>query len=71
MNRSQLKIDIVSDVVCPWCAIGYKKLSKAMEDLKKEISAILSILLKKNSEVNSDNLNETSENIEPFTKAAS
>jgi hypothetical protein len=34
MNRSQLKIDIVSDVVCPWCAIGYKKLSKAMEDLK-------------------------------------
>ena len=37
MNRSQLKIDIVSDVVCPWCAIGYKKLSKAMEDLNKEI----------------------------------
>ena len=37
MNRSQLKIDIVSDVVCPWCAIGYKKLSKAMEDLNEEI----------------------------------
>ena len=37
MNRSQLKIDIVSDVVCPWCAIGFKKLSKAMEDLNEEI----------------------------------
>ena len=37
MNRSQLKIDIVSDVVCPWCAIGYKKLSKAMDDLNEEI----------------------------------
>ena len=38
MNRSQLKIDIVSDVVCPWCAIGYKKLSKAMTQLEDEIS---------------------------------
>ena len=37
MNRSQLKIDIVSDIVCPWCAIGFKKLSKAMEDLNEEI----------------------------------
>jgi len=41
------------------------------KDLRKEISNILSILLKKQSEVNSENLNETSENIEPFTKAAS
>ena len=38
MNRSQLKIDIVSDVVCPWCAIGYKKLSEAMTQLDDEIS---------------------------------
>ena len=38
MNRSQLKIDIVSDVVCPWCAIGYKKLSEAMNKLDDEIS---------------------------------
>ncbi len=41
------------------------------KDLRKDISNILSILLKKQSEVNSENLNETSENIEPFTKAAS
>ena len=38
MNRSQLKIDIVSDVVCPWCAIGYKKLSEAMTQLDDDIS---------------------------------
>ncbi len=41
------------------------------KDLKNEIGSILSILLKKNSEVNSENLNETSSNIEPLTKAAS
>jgi len=38
MNRSHLKIDIVSDVVCPWCVIGYKKLSEAMTQLNDEIS---------------------------------
>ena len=37
MNRNQLKIDIVSDIVCPWCAIGYKKLSDAMTQLDDEI----------------------------------
>lgn len=25
-----ITIDIVSDIVCPWCIIGYKKLEKAM-----------------------------------------
>ena len=25
-----LKVDIVSDVVCPWCIIGYKQLQKAL-----------------------------------------
>jgi predicted DsbA family dithiol-disulfide isomerase len=28
-----LKIDIVSDVVCPWCTIGYKRLEKAIEEM--------------------------------------
>ena len=41
------------------------------KDLKHEISNILSILLKKNSEVNLENFNETSENITAPTKAAS
>ena len=33
----KLKIDIVSDVVCPWCVIGFKNLQKAMTELQKEI----------------------------------
>ncbi|WP_164117548.1 DsbA family oxidoreductase [Sphingorhabdus sp. Alg239-R122] len=27
----KLRIDIVSDVVCPWCIIGYRQLMKALE----------------------------------------
>ncbi|MFT2096986.1 DsbA family oxidoreductase [Marinomonas sp. 2405UD66-6] len=30
---SKVKIDIVSDVVCPWCIIGYRNLEKAIEEL--------------------------------------
>ena len=41
------------------------------KDIKEQISLILSILLKKNSEVHSEISNETSENIETLTKAAS
>lgn len=26
-----MKIDIISDVVCPWCIIGYKQLERALE----------------------------------------
>ena len=32
----KLKIDIVSDVVCPWCTIGYKRLEKAITELGVE-----------------------------------
>jgi predicted DsbA family dithiol-disulfide isomerase len=28
-----LRIDIVSDVVCPWCIIGYKQLQRALDQL--------------------------------------
>ena len=35
----KLQIDIVSDVSCPWCIIGYKGLSIALEKLKNEIDA--------------------------------
>ena len=41
------------------------------KELKKEISNLLSIVLKKNSEVNSNDLNETSDNIETLTRTAS
>ena len=30
--KTQLKIDFVSDVMCPWCAIGLHSLLKALED---------------------------------------
>ena len=33
MNPSEkpLRIDIVSDVVCPWCVVGYRQLAAALE----------------------------------------
>ncbi|MDB2462911.1 DsbA family oxidoreductase [Algibacter sp.] len=34
--KQKLKIDIVSDVVCPWCTIGYKRLEKAIKELDIE-----------------------------------
>tara|TARA_R100000935_G_scaffold1772_3_gene5368 strand:- start:291 stop:935 length:645 start_codon:yes stop_codon:yes gene_type:complete len=32
----KIKIDIVSDVVCPWCTIGYKRLEKAISEMGVE-----------------------------------
>lgn len=29
--QTPLRIDIVSDVVCPWCVIGYRQLAQALE----------------------------------------
>ena len=31
--QDKIKIDIVSDVVCPWCIIGYKRLEKAIQEM--------------------------------------
>jgi predicted DsbA family dithiol-disulfide isomerase len=40
MNAPQtLTIDIYSDVMCPWCAIGYGQLQKALGELSGEIDA--------------------------------
>ena len=33
-----LKIEIVSDVVCPWCVIGFRNLRKAINELENELS---------------------------------
>ena len=33
---SKMHIDIVSDIACPWCAIGYARLERAMEQLAPE-----------------------------------
>ena len=30
----KITIDVVSDVVCPWCYIGKRRLEKALSDLK-------------------------------------
>ncbi|MCL4673168.1 MAG: DsbA family oxidoreductase [Sphingomonadaceae bacterium] len=35
----RLVIDVWSDVMCPWCAIGYGQLSKALAELDGEIEA--------------------------------
>lgn len=40
MSAAQkLTIDIYSDVMCPWCLIGYGQLTKALEELRGEIEA--------------------------------
>lgn len=31
-----IHIDIISDIACPWCAIGYARLERAMEQLASE-----------------------------------
>ncbi|GAL35414.1 2-hydroxychromene-2-carboxylate isomerase/DsbA-like thioredoxin domain [Vibrio maritimus] len=31
-----IKLDVVSDVVCPWCIIGYKRLEQAIQELGVE-----------------------------------
>jgi predicted DsbA family dithiol-disulfide isomerase len=44
MNESaadMLRVDIVSDVVCPWCIIGYKQLEKALAKLPAQVEVSL------------------------------
>ncbi len=36
MTRTVIKVDVVSDVVCPWCYIGKRRLEKAIDHLKGE-----------------------------------
>lgn len=36
-KNNVLTIDIVSDVVCPWCAIGYERLKKAIDKFSDQI----------------------------------
>jgi predicted DsbA family dithiol-disulfide isomerase len=39
MNSAPLRIDIVSDVVCPWCIIGYKQVERALTLLPEPVEA--------------------------------
>ncbi|MEX0607186.1 MAG: DsbA family oxidoreductase, partial [Halofilum sp. (in: g-proteobacteria)] len=36
-----LRIDLVSDVACPWCAIGYRRLEQALATLAGEVDVEL------------------------------
>lgn len=36
MIKQKIKVDIVSDVVCPWCYIGKRRIEKAMDALKNK-----------------------------------
>lgn len=36
-----LRIDLVSDVACPWCAIGYRRLEQALDALDGEVEVEL------------------------------
>src|SRR3569832_2183946 len=41
MDTTRLKIDFVSDVSCPWCAIGLASLESALDKLGGELKAEL------------------------------
>jgi predicted DsbA family dithiol-disulfide isomerase len=36
-----LKIDVVSDIACPWCAVGVNALEQALEALAGEVAAVV------------------------------
>ena len=38
MSNKNLKIDIISDLVCPWCIIGYKRLEKALATFEDSLN---------------------------------
>jgi len=36
MTKEKITIDVISDVVCPWCYIGKRRLEKAVDQLKDQ-----------------------------------
>ena len=41
MKKVSMKIDVVSDVVCPWCAVGVASLLRALDTLGDELRPTL------------------------------
>jgi len=41
MMKPSIKIDVVSDVVCPWCYIGKRRLEKAIEQVADRIDIVV------------------------------
>ena len=37
-NNEPLVVDVVSDVVCPWCFLGQKRLEKAIEEFGRPVT---------------------------------
>lgn len=44
MSKPTIKIDIASDVVCPWCYIGKRRIEKAMTQLSNQFEFEVSYL---------------------------
>jgi len=44
MSKPKIKIDIASDVVCPWCYIGKRRIEKAMTELSDQFEFDVSYL---------------------------
>ncbi len=36
-----IRIDIISDIVCPWCIVGYKRLEQALDTFQGKLNAHL------------------------------
>jgi predicted DsbA family dithiol-disulfide isomerase len=43
MNKPKIKIDIITDVVCPWCYIGEHRLQKAISETSDQFDFELTI----------------------------
>jgi predicted DsbA family dithiol-disulfide isomerase len=37
MTKRKIKIDVISDVVCPWCYIGERRLEKAIAEVSDQV----------------------------------
>jgi predicted DsbA family dithiol-disulfide isomerase len=44
MSKIKIRIDVVSDVVCPWCYIGKRRLEKALSQLPENFEIDLNFL---------------------------
>jgi len=40
-SNSSIRIDIVSDIMCPWCIVGYKRLEQALNTFEGKVSFVL------------------------------
>ena len=44
MTTTPLRIDIISDVVCPWCIVGYRQLKRAAQRLLAQYTLPLALM---------------------------